>query len=168
MIEKDHIVLIDTCVILEAHRVNCWNNLANQFKLVTVEKVIEETQNGYRNRAASQTINEQALRASFHHIEPISDIERVEFSFTCNIHMDDGEKDLAIFALRLPDTPVWYLNSPDNASVRFAHSQKWLDRMVSLEEMAGQVNARPSLAFKENYSSSWLRQAKLDFRLGKK
>ena len=58
MIEKDHIVLIDTCVIFEAHRVNCWNNLANQFKLVTVEKVIEETQNGYLNRAASQTINE--------------------------------------------------------------------------------------------------------------
>ena len=168
MIEKDHIVLIDTCVIFEAHRVNCWNNLANQFKLVTVEKVIEETQNGYQNRAASQTINEQALRASFHHIEPITDIERAEFSLNYDIHMDDGEKDLAIFALRLPDTPVWYLNSPDNASVRFAHSQKWLDRMVSLEEMAGQVNARTSVAFKGNYTSSWLSQAKLEFLLGRK
>lgn len=168
MIEKDHIVLVDTCVIFEAHRVNCWNNLANQFKLVTVEKVIEETQNGYQNRAASQTINEQTLKNSFHRIESISELERAEFNLTYDIHMDDGEKDLAILALRLPDTPVWYLNSPDNASVRFASSQQWLDRMVSLEEMANQINARTVSAFKGNYTSSWLSQAKLEFRLGRK
>lgn len=44
MFEKDQIVLVDTNVILEAHRVSCWNTLASYFKLATVETVVEETQ----------------------------------------------------------------------------------------------------------------------------
>ncbi len=43
MFEKGQIVLVDTNVILEAHRVSCWNTLASHFRLATVE----ETQTGF-------------------------------------------------------------------------------------------------------------------------
>jgi len=169
MFGKDDIVLIDTNVILEAHRVNCWNALAGRFKLVSVEKVIEETQTGYQNRAPEQTIDAAKLIASFHHIENITELERADFILHYNgIHLDDGERDLAIYALRLPAVPVWYLNSPDRASVNFAGTQKWLDRVVSLEEMADHVGYRANCRYGQNYTKSWLSQAKLDYRMGKK
>lgn len=168
MFGKDDIVLIDTNVILEAHRVSCWNALAGRFKLVTVEKVIEETQTGYQNRSPERTIDAAKLRASFHHVEAITELERADFILNYNgVHLDDGERDLAIYALRLPAVPVWYLNSPDRASVSFASTQKWLDRVVSLEEMADFVGHRTNSGFNQNYTKSWLGQVKLDYRMGK-
>lgn len=165
MFGRDDIVLIDTNVIIEAHRVSCWNALAARFKLVTVEKVIEETQTGYQNRSPGQNINAMTLRSSFHHIEAISDLERAEFLLNhSEIHMDAGEQDLAIYSLRLPAQPVWYLNSPDRASVNFASTQNWLDRMVSLEQMANHVGARPRGDYAKNYTTSWLNQVKTEYR----
>lgn len=165
MFDKDDIVLIDTNVIIEAHRVGCWNALAGRFKLVTVEKVIEETQTGYQNRSPGHSISAAALRSSFHHIEDITDLERAEFLLNyTDIHMDAGERDLAIYALKLPAQPIWYLNSPDRASVNFASTQNWLDRMVSLEQMAGFVGVRPKISYAMNYTTLWLNQAKVEYR----
>lgn len=165
MFEKDDFVLIDTNVIIEAHRVSCWNALAGRFKLVTVEKVIEETQTGYQNRSPGQNINAAALRSSFHHIEDITNLERADFLLNySDIHMDAGEQDLAIYALKLPAQPVWYLNSPDRASVNFASTQNWLDRLISLEQMANYVGARPKVSYATNYTTSWLNQAKVEYR----
>jgi len=136
--------------------------------LVTVEKVIEETQTGYQNRSPERTIDAAKLRASFHHVEAITELERADFILNYNgVHLDDGERDLAIYALRLPAVPVWYLNSPDRASVSFASTQKWLDRVVSLEEMADFVGHRTNSGFNQNYTKSWLGQVKLDYRMGK-
>lgn len=168
MFGRDDIVLIDTNVILEAHRVGCWNTLAGRFKLVTVEKVIEETQTGYQNRSPERTIDLSKLRASFHHIEPITELERAGFILSYRgVHLDDGERDLVIYALRLPVVPVWYLNSPDRASINFASSQNWLDRVVSLQEMADFVGYRANCGYGKNYTKSWLNNAKLDYRMGR-
>jgi hypothetical protein len=106
------------------------------------------------------------LRSSFHHIEAIGDLERAEFILNhSDIHMDAGEQDLAIYALRLPARPAWYLNSPDRASVNFASTQNWLDRLVSLEQLANHIGARPKAGgYANNYTTSWLNQVKTEYR----
>ena len=40
------IVLVDTNVIIEAHRTGCWKVLASHFPIHTVEKIVEETDIG--------------------------------------------------------------------------------------------------------------------------
>ncbi len=167
MFEKDQIVLIDTNVVLEAHRASCWNAIANHFKLATVEKIIEETQNGFQNRSPEQTIDEASLRKSFHHIEVISDKARADFALAHpDVTLDPGERDLIIYAKSIPVKSVWLLNSPDMAAVRFSHQSGWLDRLVSLEEMAKHIQARTSCNFKDNYTSNWLSIRKARLILG--
>ena len=120
MFNKSDIVLIDTNVIIEAHRVNCWNPLAQYFNLHTVEKVIEETQTGYQNRRPEQTIDQTLLRKSFCEIETITELQIVEFDMS-NVGqgLDDGEKQLIIYAHTIEGN-VWFLNSPDLASIKYS------------------------------------------------
>ena len=58
---QNSIVLFDANAIIESHRVNCWNQLAEYFDLRTVAKVIEETQTGYQNREPETWIDEAEL-----------------------------------------------------------------------------------------------------------
>ena len=139
--QKD-IVLLDTNVILEAHRTGCWTQIAQYFALQTVAKVVEETQTGYQNRAREEWIDEAGLRAAFGHIADITNEQRVAFNIAHkHPSLDAGEKDLLIYAETM-QSPAWLLNSPDMATVRFAHARGWIDRLVSLEAMTAHLKVR--------------------------
>ncbi len=166
MFEKGQIVLVDTNVILEAHRVSCWNTLASHFRLATVEKVIEETQTGFQNRSRDQTIPLTPLRQSLHHIETITDQARAQFALhNPNVLLDPGERDLIIYAKSLNLNSAWLLNSPDMAAVRYCHQSKWLDRVVSLEAMNRHIRAHTTSNLRDNFSENWLNVRKTRIRL---
>jgi hypothetical protein len=150
-------VLVDTNVIIEAHRTGCWNTIVNYFSVETVEKVIEETQTGSQNRAPETLIDEAKLRSSLHYIAKITDEMRAKFheSFPLAL-LDDGERDLLVYAGVLPAGDIWLLNSPDMAAVRHAHSRGWLDRLVSLEILNAHLKGKLGATFKDNYSEQWL------------
>ena len=151
------IVLVDTNVIIEAHRSGCWKVLAGYFAIHTVEKIVEETQTGYQNRDPEQTINEAVLRKACKHIAKISDIQRAQFHIDFpETVLDPGERDLIIHAGTLGVADVWLLNSPDMAAVRHAHGRGWIDRLVSLEAMNTHLKFKPKEALRENYSERWL------------
>lgn len=161
------VVLVDTNVVLEAHRVGCWTSLANYFQLCTVSKVIEETQTGFQNRAPEQTIPQAQLVASFNRIVEITDEQRVDFNLRHgHPALDAGERDLLILAETLVDE-AWLLNSPDMAAVRFAHSQGWIDRLVSLEAMNGHLKGRLNHDLKFNYTERWLSGKKTELLLSR-
>lgn len=166
MFNKGDIVLIDTNVIIEGHRVHCWNQLSQYFKLHTVEKVIEETQTGYQNRRPEQTIDQALLRKSFFHIEAISELQIIEFDMS-NVEqvLDDGEKQLVIYANMMQEN-VWFLNSPDLATVRYACQKGWGDRLISLEAMTKHLGCRLKVNIERNFTESWLSQSKLKFNTG--
>ena len=97
MFIKNQIVLVDTNAVLEAHRVGCWVHLSQYFALHTVEKVVEETQNGFQNRDPEETIHEATLRSRFKHIAAITDLQRTEFALAHpSALLHDGERDLVI------------------------------------------------------------------------
>ncbi|MFZ3084933.1 hypothetical protein [Rhodoferax ferrireducens] len=150
-------VIVDTNVIIEAHRTGCWNTIANYFAIETVEKVIEETQTGAQNRSPETLINELVLRASMRHVAMVTDEMRAKFheSFPLAV-LDPGERDLIVYAGTLTTADTWLLNSPDMAAVRHAHVRGWLDRVVSLEAMNRQLKGRLSAGLRENYSEQWL------------
>jgi len=160
-------VLVDTNVIIEAHRAGCWNAIAQYFHLETVEKVIEETQTGAHNRPRESLIDETILRASMRHVATITDAMRAEFSekFPTAL-LDDGERDLIIYAGTLNVGELWLLNSPDKAAVRHANSRTWLDRVVSLEAMNSHLKVKPKDKLKTNYSEDWLARLRTQLLLG--
>lgn len=167
MFSKGDIVLIDTNVILEGHRVSCWKALSDYFSLHTVDKVIEETQTGYQNRKPEQTIDSGTLKSTFTHIETISELQVIEFDLNAKktLPLDDGEKALIIYAHTFIKN-VWFLNSPDKAAIKYACHAGWSDNLVSLESMAKHLNINLKQPLKQNYTSQWLSQEKIRFNQG--
>lgn len=153
-------------MIIEAHRVSCWNALSHYYNLHTVEKVIEETQTGYQNRRSEQTIDQVLLRKSFCCIETITELQIVEFEMS-NVGqgLDDGEKQLIIYAHTIKDN-VWFLNSPDLASIRYACQNGWADHLVSLESMTRHLSCRLKSNLERNFTENWLSESKLKFNMG--
>lgn len=160
------VVLVDTNVILEAHRIGCWAAIAQHFSLHTVAKVVEETQTGYQNRHPETWIDEAKLRAAFDCVVDVTDEERIVFNVE-HTHpaLDAGERDLLLYAQTLQES-AWLLNSPDSAAVRFAHRQGWIDRVVSLEAMSSSLKAKLREDMRDNYTERWLASIKTRLLLG--
>ena len=164
--QPKQIVLVDTNVILEAHRTGCWKPLAAYFSLHTVAKVVEETQTGYQNRSPEELIDEGTLRGQLVHVENISETQRVQVNMTHgHPSLDDGERDLIIYAETF-DSQVWLLNSPDMAAVRFCHKQGWLQRLVSLGAMTSHIKTHLREDLRINYTEGWLSVKRTDLLLG--
>jgi len=160
-------VLVDTNVILEAHRLGCWRAMATEFSLITVEKVIEETQTGHQNRSTDQTIDATELRSSFDHIADPGLEQRAVIDIEFPDHgLDDGEYHLVAYAATIGDEPAWLLNSPDKGTIRLCSRAEWLDRLVALEVMIDLLGLPHGRQLRGNYTRSWLETEINRFRFG--
>lgn len=160
-------ILVDTNVTLESHRIDCWQAVVGEFQLLTVEKVIEETQTGHQRRSPEVQIDESTLRQTFQQIALVSRKQIAVFNLEHPDHgLDDGERDLVIYAASLSDEPYWLLNSPDKGTIRFCNEVNWLDRLGSLEAMAATLSLPHVSKLRGNYTASWLRQQINQFRFG--
>lgn len=165
-VRRGDFILVDTNVIIEAHRVNCWPAMASQFKLITVEKVIEETQTGHQNRSPEQNVHEAELRAGFHQIRTVSRRQLAKIDLDYLGHgLDDGEHHLMALASSLEDV-AWLLNSPDKGTIRFCSRAGWLDRLISLEAMADTLGLPHGRRLRGNHTEGWLRRQVNQFRFG--
>jgi hypothetical protein len=71
MIARGDIVLLDTNVIIEAHRVNCWKSMMRVFRLETVEECCVELATGDRRRPGYQVVDVEVLRTQMTvHFQP--------------------------------------------------------------------------------------------------
>ena len=52
--KRQEVVLVDTNVIIEAHRTGAWAALAGAYAVETVEDCVTETQTGYQRRPREQ------------------------------------------------------------------------------------------------------------------
>lgn len=62
MIARGDIVLLDTNVIVEAHRVRCWKMLAQSFRIETVEECCVEAATGDRRRQDYVEVDVEDMR----------------------------------------------------------------------------------------------------------
>lgn len=111
------VVLVDTNVIIEAHRVGAWAALVGAYRVETVEDCVTETQTGYQRRARAQWIEVADLRESLNALHEVGDKERAELAVrVSDIALDLGEASL--WAHALSRTAAWFLCGPDRASLR--------------------------------------------------
>lgn len=148
-------VLVDTNVILEAHRTASWRALASRYRLETVEKCVEETQTGAQRRRPEQRIDEAALRGVLAAVHPVSNSELADALIrdAALATLDAGERELWAHALGRSD--AWVLCGPDTASLRLGVRLGLRDRLVALEALLDEIGHRPREALRRNYTKRW-------------
>ena len=62
MMAKGDIVLVDTNIIIEAHRAKCWRAIVNFFRAETVEKCCEEAATGERRRSDYVVVDVEEIK----------------------------------------------------------------------------------------------------------
>jgi len=156
--QRGDILLVDTCVIIEAHRVGCWNAISKNFRLETVEMCMIEAQTGQAQRIHPPVTDEQ-LRAAFSEVYEVSDLERAQFATDGPDDapdLDAGELDLWIHALQRED--VWYLCGPDTASMQFGCLVGKQNQLEALETVLSIIGMTKPL--KQHYEAKWLNNLK--------
>jgi hypothetical protein len=153
-------VLVDTNVILEAHRTGAWRALRGGHPLETVEECVVETQTGAQRRSPEQRVDEAALRRDFKAVHDVTDRERAEALLRDEFlaSLDAGERALWCHALARPD--AWILCGPDTTSLRLGVRLGFRDRLVALEALLEAVGYRVKepLKLRRNYTLSWHRE----------
>jgi hypothetical protein len=148
------VVLVDTTLLIEAHRTGCLAGLTTGYRIQTVEKCVEETQNGATTRTLAQQINEMLLRTQLDAVHTVTDADRARVVALGGPIIDEGERDL--WAHALGRTDAWVLCGPDRASMRFGVRANQRDRLVALEPLLKAIGHTPKEALREHYGQAWL------------
>jgi hypothetical protein len=162
------VVLADTNVLLEAHRIGCLKTLCAQHLIVTVSKCIEETQTGFHLRPPEGTIPRESLQSALSQIAEVSKIEvaTIELRLPTGPYLDDGEKHLLAHALTRTDS--YLLCGPDRAMIRAAVKLNLSEKLVSLAQLAAEANVgtRQLKLLRENFGKRWLEDERAKAVLG--
>lgn len=160
MTRRTNPLLIDTNVILEAHRTSTWKALTGGYGVETVEACVMETQTGFQRRRAELQIEERELRAKLREVHEVSEIQRAKVLIEGQgIALDPGELDLWAHAIKRED--AWILCGPDAASLRFGVRAGFRDRLVSLESLLQGVGMTAK-GIRANYTEEWLKRKLID------
>jgi hypothetical protein len=149
-------LLVDTNVILEAHRTSTWKALAGGYGVETVEACVVETQTGFQQRRPELQIDEKELRAKLREVHDVTKMQRAGVLVKSQgISLDPGELDLWAHAIERED--AWILCGPDIASLRFGIRAGFRDRLISLESLLQGVGLTAK-GIRANYSEEWLKK----------
>lgn len=164
-------VLVDTCVIIEAFRTNCWKALCQHFAVETVEKCVEECCTGDPLQPGRVNVDRDQLMAGLAQCHPVSKeaIATLDYEVEGLPAIDDGELHLMAWLHEHRQEAVTVvLSTADRAAVRAAAVLKLLDQVKSLQELgkgAG-VGPRQLDQLQEHFTSQWLGQVRLQIQLG--
>ncbi len=155
MVRHRGTVLVDTNVILEAHRTKTWRALTGGYRVETVEECVIETQTGFQLRREELQIYGGELRDRLSTVHTVEGLDRAKLAIKAgNIALDEGEA--ALLAHALSRTDDWVLCGPDKASLRCGMRLGFRERLVSMQELldAAGVN-RPSVSLRKAYTKTW-------------
>lgn len=158
MARHQGVVLVDTNVILEAHRTGSWRALAGGYPVETVEDCVDETQTGFQLRQTELRIDAGELRDSLNAVRPVGNRERAGLAVRItDIMLDRGEASL--WAHALSRTDAWVLCGPDKASLRCGVRLGFRERLVSLEELLNAAGYRSRTTLHPAYTRRWHKRA---------
>ena len=144
--------MVDTMVIIEAHRANCWNALLGQFQMDTVSRCVEECETGNQRRRNPVTVDTVAMRKRLapKSVTPVM-VYEMEQRLAGRVDLDPGERELLAYAVTQQD--AWIISAPDKAAMRAGMLLGILDRFVSLQDLANSAGQNPAL--RENFTNRW-------------
>lgn len=150
---------VDTNVVIECHRSGCWEALARNYRLATVDKVIEECATGMHETMDIEKVRELVQTYD------VSDCDLIQLRLDLRgrVFLDPGEEHLLAHAAR--QSGLWRICSPDGALVRATWLLGHLDRNVSLEFLLKSIGHAPKRPLRNQYTEKWLSQKRTDLEL---
>ena len=163
---RGQIVLVDTNIIIEAIRTKCWKGLKGHFQMRTVEKCFEEAATGRAHRPGYIEVDEDDMYGLLVHKVKEIELASIHMRNVGADRIDEGERHLWAHGLGCDD--AWVAVSADHAAINVALQLGWADRLVSLEQLAKAIGAKPAL--KDHFSARRLSEWRTEFLLqgGKK
>lgn len=151
--------MLDTNVIIEAHRTGCWNAVAKGFALETTKECAEEARRGNK-RDPNYVAVELSGKSNVVTVEP-SWYDAVKARSVFFSLLQRGEQELLVYAYH--DRSLQWASTADTAAVRAGYELGVLDRFVALEELAALVGARPKL--RRHFTLAWLSRLRTELQL---
>ncbi|MFT4926823.1 MAG: hypothetical protein ACI8WB_002922 [Phenylobacterium sp.] len=157
--KANDILILDTNVIIEAHRTGGLSAICGGFSIHCVEKVIEETQTGHQKRKPEFNINENLLRDKFTCIVTIDedDVEDAMEDLEGFETIHAGEQHLISYIANsmIQNDNVWFVSSPDSAAMKVMVKAGWKDNIVSLEKAYNIIRFRPQKPLEDHFKTKW-------------
>lgn len=165
-------VFVDTNVILEAFRTDCWTAICQHYAIETVEKCIEETQTGDPTEPGRIVVDHRELTSGLTATHSVSKRDLAVFALQhpeCQA-LDDGELHLLAWlnAQGLLPHVLVLVSTADKAAIVATGRLGGLDSLVSLEHLvqSSGVSRGQVSSLKEHYRSGWLDGIKVKVRFG--
>lgn len=163
-------VLLDTCVIIEAHRISCWKALCQAFDVETVQCCVDECCAGDPLKPGRVPIKREDLHAGMARVHDVTDIMLATLAIEQDDlpALDDGELHLMAWLHANPTEAVLtVISTSDRAALRAAHVLRLLDRVTSLQELgrgAG-VGRKQLEKLEHHFSEDWLGAVRMQLRM---
>lgn len=155
-------LLLDTNVIIEAHRVNCWKLLLDQFILESTEECCREAAGGYTRRGGYVAVDVAVLRKDIRIHKPTPDMMTKATATALNFQsIDPGERE--VLAIAFADAALRRVGTADRIAIQVASQLGLLERVVSLEEILQATG--DSRALLKHHTKKWLSDIKLQLLL---
>jgi hypothetical protein len=168
----DKRVFVDTNVIIEAHRVGCWNAICGSYSVETVEKCVEESSSGNPEEPGYVHVPTDELRERLTQIHQVTlqEVASLILSHSECYVLDDGEKHLfaRLYADQTLPSSTILVSTPDKAALKAAYELGWLDCWVSLDVLARDAGVGKSVLgqLRTQYQDNWLSNTKTKILLG--
>lgn len=163
-------VLVDTCVILEAFRINCWKALCQHLSVETVKCCVEECCRGDPLKPGRIVIQRQELVDGLNSVHEVSDLMLAKLSLDNDDlpALDDGELHMMAWLHSNPSEAILtVVSTSDRAAVRAAHVLSLLDRVTSLQNLAktSHVSPRQLGNLEHQFTEDWLSTLRMQLRM---
>lgn len=161
--QQEQTVLLDTNILIETFRTQCFNALASHYQLETVEKCYEEVLTGDHLRSNYVAVDPALLKGKLIISQPASaDLAALALACSEADALDAGERHLFAHALSRADS--WVVACADRAAMRVALKLGWEGRCRSLEVLLGPTGAKPEL--RRHFTERWLSHVRTEYILG--
>ena len=157
------VVYLDTCAIIEAHRVKCWKQLASHYELHTVRKCCEELADGNPYDPDYIAVDPQQIAQDMviHEISRLQCAKAVTKAPSFG-GLDAGEKELLAWCAD-QDPKAMIITTGDKAAIVVACELGLRENLQPLEDIAVTVGVHGS--FQHHFCRVWLQKICSNFAL---
>jgi len=162
--ESRQIVLVDSTLIIEAHKIHCWNALAKGYQIETVDACLEECATGDPLRKDWVPIDFSTIRDDIGIHAVAAEGMAAAALASANFHLlHPGEKELMAHCFSRMEED-WLVSSQDRACLRVGYELGFSDRFVSLEELLQSLGMKIKVRYQ--FTKAWLVTVRTNLKLG--
>lgn len=164
-------VLVDTCVIIEAFRINCWKALCQYFQVETVQCCVDECAAGDPLQPGRVPIPHEQLLAGLSKVHDVNDLMLATLALERDDlpAIDAGELHIMAWLHAHPaEAVISVISTADRAAIRATHVLQLVDRVASLQNLAKSagVGGRQLQGLQHHFSDDWLSTVRTQLKMG--